>query len=171
MLIAASLADIMAVVAYKYDLVASSIIFSNIESLLSEILLRSSARCLRKGPLHPIIWIIHATRLFPSFSAARKVSNAFFYPDTCPWFIELSHSAIQLHSQPSVAFLSLKTITFLSQTEKESKQRRTKWDRVARLSCGQTRCPQQLFFFKSGYCMWSKTISTTIFKSGYSNGF
>ena len=35
---------------------------------------------------------------FPSFSAARKVSSAFFYPDTCPWFIELSHSAIQLHT-------------------------------------------------------------------------
>ena len=108
---------------------------------------------------------------FPSFSAARKVPNAFFYPDTCPWFIELSHSAIQLHSQPAVAFLSLKTISFLSQTEKESRQRRTKWDGVRKLSCGQTRCPQQLFFFKSGYCMCSETISTTIFKSGYLNGF
>ena len=74
MLIAASLADIMAVVAYKYDLVAFSIIFSNIESSLSEILLRSSARCLRKGPLHPIIWIIHATRL-PSLSALPEKSR------------------------------------------------------------------------------------------------
>ena len=62
---------------------------------------------------------------FPSLSAARKVSNAFFYPDTCPWFIELSHSAIQLRGQPAVAFLSLKTISLLSQTEKESRQRRT----------------------------------------------
>ena len=59
---------------------------------------------------------------FPSFSAARKIPNAFFYPDTCPWFIELSHSAIQLHSQPAVAFLSLKTISFLSQTEKNNEE-------------------------------------------------
>ena len=73
---AASLADIMAVVAYKYDLVAFSIIFSNIESLLSEILLSSSARCLRKGPLHPIIWIIHATRL-PLFHRCQKSLERF----------------------------------------------------------------------------------------------
>ena len=131
------------------------------------------------APLPGVWGKVHSTQssglfmqhAFPSFSAARKVPNAFFYPDTCPWFIELSHSAIQLHSQPAVAFLSLKTISFLSQTEKESRQRRTKGDWVAKLSCGQTRGPQQLFFFKSRYCMWSETISTTIFKSGYFNGF
>ena len=75
--------------AYKYDLVAFSIIFSNIESLLSEILLRFSARCLRKGPLHPIIWIIHATRL-PLFQRCQKSPQRFLLS----WHMSMVHRAV-----------------------------------------------------------------------------